>query len=242
MLRSSSATGARALQLHLSQLKHWIGCQQGHLLPLHCISGVPNEVDMFFRWSAFAGVTLACLSTTGAVAEMHGVPLSDTIFVKWSGALDQSTLPDNSTLSEYLAQTFSENVNSASVQLAFIPRFNCTPIFSILVSKETVADISADVPVRLTIDKVDMDFPAMVDETASSRQYSYNGNHEEQEKLREMLDAASRVSMSWELAADDTSEDSSPATSPTVMFSLLGSRLSTQAVESLCFKHEPIPY
>ncbi len=94
---------------------------------------------MSFRWSAFVGVAFAFFPTTGVIAEMHGIPLSDTIYVKWSGALDQATLADTSILNEYVAQTYSENVNGASIQLAFVPRFNCSPVFSVRLSAAAAA-------------------------------------------------------------------------------------------------------
>ena len=197
---------------------------------------------MSFQWSAFVGVAFAFLPTTFVIAQMHGTPLSDTIYVKWSGALDEVTLPDKSVLNEYLAQTFSENVEGASVQIAFIPRLNCSPIFSVLLSADSAVAISDDLSVKLTIDNVDMEFPALVDQTDRTRHYSYNAGRDDQQILRALLDRSSRVSMSWVPAEENTGQDAEVTDPFTVRFSLLGSQMSTQAVEELCKAHEPVPY
>ena len=197
---------------------------------------------MSFRWSAFVGVAFAFLPTTGVFAEMHGIPLSDTIYVKWSGALDQATLPDTSILNEYVAQTYSETVNGASVQLAFIPRFNCSPIFSVRLSEKAAAAINDDLAITLTIDNVVMEFPAIIDRSESSLEYSYDANREDQQKLRELLDVSSRLSMSWAPPAENSKDGADSTDSVSITFSLLGSQMSTQAVEALCKAHEPIPY
>lgn len=197
---------------------------------------------MYFRWSAFVGVTFALFPTTGVIAEMHGTPLSDTIYLNWSGALDQVTLADKSILNEYLAQTFSTNITGGSLQIAFVPRFNCSPIVSVLLSAENAPAINDDFPVTLTLDNVDMEFQAIIDESASSWQYSYNGNRDKQQDLRILMDNSSRLSMNWVPAEENASQNADATDTDTVMFSLLGSRLSVKAVEDLCKAHEPIPY
>lgn len=197
---------------------------------------------MSFRLSAFVGVAFACLPMTGVVAEMHGIPLSDTIYVKWSGALDQSTLADTSILNEYVAQTYSEDVSGASVQLAFVPRFSCSPIFSVRLSAEAAAGVDDDLAISLTVDDVEMEFPAIIDRSESAREYSYDANRVEQEKLRALLDVSSNISMSWIPTADNTGQDVDVTEPVTITFSLLGSKMSTDAVEALCRAHEPIPY
>ncbi len=197
---------------------------------------------MYFRWPAFVGVAFAFLPTTGVIAEMHGLPLSDTIYVKWSGALDQATLADKSLFNEYVAQTYSENVNGASVQLAFVPRFNCSPIFSVRLSAEAAAAINDDLAITLTVDNVDMEFPAIIDRSGASREYSYDANQDDQKKLRALLDVASRLSMNWAPAANNTSEGTDATGPISITFSLLGSQMSAQAVEAVCTAHEPIPY
>ena len=197
---------------------------------------------MSFRWSAFVGVAFAFFPTTGVIAEMHGIPLSDTIYVKWSGALDQATLADTSILNEYVAQTYSENVNGASIQLAFVPRFNCSPVFSVRLSAAAAAAINDDLAITLTVDNVDMEFPAIIDRSELSREYSYDANRDDQQILRALLDVSSRASMSWVPAAENTSQGADAADPISVRFSLLGSQMSAQAVEVLCNAHEPIPY
>ena len=197
---------------------------------------------MSFRWSAFVGVAFAFIPTTGVIAEMHGIPVSDTIYVKWSGALDQSTLADTSILNEYVAQTYSESVNGASVQLAFVPRFNCSPIFSVRLSAKAAAGINDDLAISLTVDNVAMEFPAIVDRSESSREFSYDADRVEQEKLRALLDVSSRVSIIWAPAAESDSQDADATDPVTITFSLLGSKMSADAVEALCEAHEPIPY
>ncbi len=197
---------------------------------------------MSFRWSAFVGVAFAFFPTAGVVAEMHGIPLSDTIYVKWSGALDQVTLADTSILNEYVAQTYSESVSGASVQLAFVPRFNCSPVFSVRLSPEAASAIDDDLAITLTVDDVVMEFPVIVDRSGSSREYSFDANRVEQEKLRALLDISSRASISWAPAAENTSQDAEFPDSVTITFSLLGSKMSMDAVEAQCKAHEPIPY
>ena len=197
---------------------------------------------MSFRWSAFVGVAFAFFPTTGVIAEMHGIPLSDTIYVKWSGALDQATLADTSILNEYVAQTYSENVNGASIQLAFVPRFNCSPVFSVRLSAAAAAAINDDLAITLTVDNVDMEFPAIIDRSELSREYSYDANRDDQQILRALLDVSSRASMSWAPAAENTSQGADATDPITVTFSLLGSQMSVQAVEALCKAHEPISY
>lgn len=196
---------------------------------------------MSFRWSAFVGVAFAFFSTTGVMAEMHGIPLSHTIYVKWSGALDQATLADGSILNEYVAQTYSENIIGASVQFAFIPRFDCSPIFSVRLSAAAAKAISDDLSITLTIDGVDMKFPAIIDRAGPSREYSYDAGKEEQQRLRALIDVSSIVSMNWAPMAEDIDEGAATADPISIPFSLLGSQMSAQAVEAQCKAHEPVP-
>lgn len=197
---------------------------------------------MSLRWSAFVVFAFTFLPATGVVAQMHGTPLSGTINAQWSGALDAETLADNSILNEYLAQTFSENVEGASVQISFIPRFNCSPIFSVLLSADSAAAISDDQVVRLAIDDVDMEFPVLVDQSERTHQYSYDASRDEQQTLRARLDRASRVSVSWVSPEESAGQQAEVPDAFTATFSLRGSRLSVQAVEESCKAHEPIPY
>ena len=188
------------------------------------------------------GVAFAFIPTTGVMAQMHGIPLSHTIYVKWSGALDQVTLADTSILNEYVAQTYSEDVIGASVQIAFIPRFNCSPNFSVRLSDEAAAAINEDFAITLTIDNVEMAFPAIIDRSESSLEYSYDASEDEQQRLRALLDVSSNLSMNWVPAAGNTSQGADAIDSISIPFSLLGSQMSAQAVEALCKAHEPIPY
>ncbi|ASJ76384.1 hypothetical protein [Granulosicoccus antarcticus] len=189
------------------------------------------------------GFAFAFFPMTGVVAETHGKPLAGTEFQSWFGALDQVSLPDNSVLNEYVAQTPSKNIPEASLQIAFAPRFSCSPMVSVILSAEIVGAINNDFALQMTADGEDIAFPVLLDELSStSLQYSYNGNKDEQQKLRSLIDSSSHFSINWVPATQDAQRPPNANRVNTAVFSLLGSRMSTMAVENRCKQHEPAPY
>ncbi|NND91300.1 MAG: hypothetical protein HKN42_10585 [Granulosicoccus sp.] len=189
-------------------------------------------------------MVLAFMPATGLIADMHHVPLAESNYQDWSGSLVQTTLPDTSVLSEYIAHTYSGSTAGASLRLTFAPRFNCSPMMALVV-RDPGGDIAASGKrVTLMVDTTRVDFPALIDQDEASLRYSYNADSEEQQKLRALLDVSSRATMQWEMPDGDATEPAEADASArhTVTFSLLGSRLSAQSVERHCKSHVPIPF
>jgi hypothetical protein len=189
--------------------------------------------------SAILGVVLSLIPLSVLIANVQEEPLSKSVHQDWTGTLVQHTLPDMSILSEYIAQTFSGSTSGASLQLSFVPRFNCTPVISVNV-RAAAEEAGSEATLNLILDNSEVPFPALVDGQNSGRRFSFNADHLAQDKLRRMLDNSNRATFQWVNAV--AGQGSEAGVPPQVEFSLLGSRMTTNSVESHCHAHKPIPF
>jgi hypothetical protein len=175
--------------------------------------------------------------------------LSDSTFQNWTGILTQVTLNDGSLLNEYVAKTMSSVVENASLVVSFLPRFNCTPIISVIVGAASAVESDSGLKtLGLRIDRKPVDFPVLVDADERGVRYSMNADQAANLELLTLLDKGSRASVVLPLgnpdaamSADDPETEQNQA-GQQIGFSLLGSRSATQAVKVHCQAHIPIPF
>lgn len=214
-----------------------------------------SEVGMYSRCCAAFGAVfmMSTVFVSQAAATDHGS--AAVTFQDWRGSLEQTTLPDGSVLNEYVASTQSGSTAGATLTLSFVPRFGCSPVFSVVLPAELADEADRDANMTLVLDQLSQDFPVLVDSGNSEVRLSLNAESDTQRSVRKQLDEASRASVSWQTrepplgGAADTGNvagvvaDAGPTDQPfPVSFSLLGSKMTSEAVEKRCIGHEPIPY
>lgn len=197
---------------------------------------------MRFCRSVMLGGILALAPLCYSAASEGGSKLAETAYQDWVGMLYEISLPDTSILNEYVAQTFSGSTAGASLQVAFMPRFNCNPVISLMFKElqGLPGNIEGQV-IELKIDGEKIDLPTIVDEKDSMRRYSFNADEAAQQALRQMLDISNRLTVTW-VQESDKAEASETAENSAVAFSLLGSQKSMHQVEINCRRHKPVPF
>lgn len=184
-----------------------------------------------------------------AMADSGGDEPETMAFLRWTGSMHQNTLSDGSILSEYVAQTESDDIRSATLQVAFVPRFGCTPLISFRFSSADLIAKASPSDFLLSIDAQTMPFPILIDEEGDDQvRLSLNADSVGQKRIRQILDNSTEATLAWpstdeELPVGTHSPHSSrQANTGAVNFSLLGSRRTVQAMEAQCQAHAPIPY
>ena len=202
---------------------------------------------MFSQYSVGAFLLLPLFSGLLGIAGNSGAvwaQANKSAFQDWSGTLEQLELPDKSVLSEYTSQTFAGGTPGASLRVAFVPRFDCVSIFSVVIPQSTLEALpdSQSFSIVLQVDDTQMEYPFLRDDDDESVTFSYNSDHQGQEQLRTLLDDSSRatilISSPAELEVGDAEAESQAIP---VYFSLLGSRLSMNNEQTACTRHQPIP-
>lgn len=197
-------------------------------------------------WRLSVLVCLACVLTpmtpvTAMASDAQVTPLPDTGFQSWAGSLSKTALSDNSMLSEYVAQTLSEDGQAASLQIAFSPRFGCSPMVRVILSEQSTPSVEAEA-IRLLVDEVPFEFPALIDSRPAEREFSYAQTAAKQQELRLLLDLSSHIAV-YENSQSVVNPPETDATiADSISFSLLGSQLSTAAVEAYCRSHVAIAF
>lgn len=197
---------------------------------------------MFWRWTALVGLAAVLAPLAVSATDGPGSSLTNTGFRDWTGLLSETTLKDNSVLSEYMAVTRSENTPGAMLQVSFVPRFGCTPQLRVVVDKKNHQASSELEMIWLWIDGEKLQFPALVDTTSTSHEYSLMADHSRQQEMRAVLDRASHLHVHWKDFEEEPAAGVASESDDIVRFSLLGSRLSVEGVESHCNAHVPLPY
>jgi len=198
---------------------------------------------MFSRCLAGFGVCFLLSHSAVSVADRAAVIDSRD----WQSSLQQTTLPDNSVLSEYVASTQSINTFGAQLHVSFSPRFGCMPQISVLLPTAFANDIAMQESLEFSIDQKEQSFPVLVDANDSLTRYSLNADSSNHQIVRKKLDLASEATVLWGPALLQISNASAkplvePRSTITADFSLLGSRKAVELVERQCKSHEPIPY
>ncbi|MFK7855973.1 MAG: hypothetical protein AB8B79_17785 [Granulosicoccus sp.] len=193
------------------------------------------------------------MSTVSVQANVEPTNLSESTFQDWNASLMQATLNDGSVLNEYMAKTMAGSAEGAALAVSFLPRFQCTPIISLSLNSALVDQIEkVDVALSLKIDEEQVEFPVLRDIEDISVRYTLNSDQQTHSELLALLDRSSRVFLDFDyspeaasnLAEDDgvAAEAASDQVAAQIQFSLLGSRLSTQAAKKHCDEHIPIPF
>ena len=204
---------------------------------------------MFSRCCAGLG-TLMLMSYAAASASDAEAVLT---FQNWDEVVQQTTLPDKSILTQYVASTSSTNTDGAELQVSFMPRFDCAPQISILLPISVVNEPIGLDGFVISVDQETWEFPVLADTDGSAVRFSMNAVSTNHQELRRKFDFAYEVTVSWQSttaaahgAAEATvtssvasyeSSNNEPAN-----YSLLGSQAAVKAAEDQCNSHEPIPY
>ena len=194
---------------------------------------------------AASAVGLAA-AASAAVVPTTDEALTRAAFLDWRAVADARALPDGSTLSVYAGQTPARDGRDAVLRVEFVPRFGCAPGVDLVLgralaarvaSAEAVADAADDAApgglvdddeAGFLVDGAPVGFPVLVDEDGGRVALAFNGNERERMTLRLQLDVG-------DVASVELLGDAEP-----LSFSLLGSRSTLAAVESLCLTHEPV--
>ena len=167
----------------------------------------------------------------------------------WRARRDARELPDGSTLTAYAGETRARGGAEAALRVEFVPRFGCAPGVELVVRPglarrlvpvggTTGAGLDDDDEASFLVDGTPVGYPVLVDEDEGGDEggdgavlrFAFNGNERERMTLRLQLDVGSVVSVG--LDGDGTDA---------LRFSLLGSRRTLAAMESMCLTHEPVP-
>ncbi|MBX2883208.1 MAG: hypothetical protein KTR32_24865 [Granulosicoccus sp.] len=167
--------------------------------------------------------------------------IKNSSFHDWSAYTQQHPLSDGSVLSEYVALTYSGSKNSQRLEVAFIPRFECTPVISLIISTFMTAGAPLPDDITVQVDGQTSRFPILVDEETEGYRYTYNASGKDQKIMLGMLDTGDLFKLNFKRASINTANSDSQLES-TITFSLLGSRKSTQAALGHCLDHTPIPF
>ena len=206
-------------------------------------------------------VTVCVAAGTAAGAAVAAEPASTTdealeraAFSEWRARRDARALPDGSTLTAYAGETPARDGRDAVLRIEFVPRFGCAPGIDVVLGTELARQLAPavgasdapdgpaddDAPSRRTEGLVDDDeatflvdgtpvgYPVLRDERDGRVALAFNGNERERVTLRLQLDVGDTVALGLR-------GDAEPLT-----FSLLGSRRTLAAAESLCLTHEPV--
>jgi len=199
---------------------------------------------MFSRYLAGFGACLLISHSMTSLAD--GAPVIDS--KDWQGSLHQTTLPDGSVLSEYVASTQSINTFGAQLHVSFVPRFSCMPQISVRLSATVASNFAMQESLKFSIDQEDQIFPVLVDAHDSLVRYSLNADSSTHQVIRDKLDFASEATVVWGPDLPPRNEGASTESlgeargAIAADYSLLGSRKAVAMQENRCKSHEPIAY
>ena len=184
----------------------------------------------------------------GAAASGIDEAIERAASLDWRARRDARELPDGSTLTAYAGETRARGGAEAALRVEFVPRFGCAPGVELVVRPGlarrlvsvggTGAGLDDDDEASFLVDGTPVGYPVLVDEDEGGDEggdgavlrFAFNGNERERMTLRLQLDVGSVVSVG--LDGDGTDA---------LRFSLLGSRRTLAAMESMCLTHEPVP-
>lgn len=200
-----------------------------------------------------AGVLLLLTSVAKSATDAQAEPGVAEGYLDWQVAKQATTLTDESVLSEYLAQTHSEDATDATLQVSFFPRFSCSPIVSVLLPESLQLNNASETQLSLQVDQSNVAFPVLFDIEDNSMRLTFKEGGAGQISLRELFDVGSLAILEAVMPSPEPlpaipTTESVPglATGPipvlSLSFSLLGSRMTVLTAERNCLAHEPIPY
>lgn len=168
--------------------------------------------------------------------------LRDAAHNDWAGERLVKELDDGSVMTEYLANTVASGRADALLTVAFMPRFECTPLIGIRIDSEVTDDPERTASLlrslqllddgdrlSIVVDQKRVPFPVLVDLSSDRAALWYGVDREDRETLTLQMDGGERAEIAM-------------STSTTLDFSLRGSRRSILAVRQNCLKHEPVPF
>ncbi|MFK7893394.1 MAG: hypothetical protein AB8B63_21440 [Granulosicoccus sp.] len=175
----------------------------------------------------------------GDVLGAQTVLIEGSDFQDWSATTQQTTLPDGSVLTEYAAATKTDPASESSMIISFIPRFDCSPVISVIVPEKLQASTDWQ-DINLQIDDQTLPFGSIADQATDNRvRLTYNASSADQSQLLSLLDRSNRANLINDSLESAAVTDNAEAI---VSYSLMGSRLSARAALSACQAHQPVPH
>ena len=183
-------------------------------------------------------VAIGCCMSAFSQAEV----LRDAAHSDWAGERLIRQLEDGSVMTEYLANTVASDRADALLTVAFMPRFECTPLIGIRIDSEVTDDLERTTSLlrslqmldngdrlSIVVDRKRVPFPVLVDHSSDGAALWYGVDREDRETLLLQMDGGDRAEIAL-------------STNTTLKFSLRGSRRSMLAVKKNCLLHEPVPF
>ena len=207
---------------------------------------------------------VAGAATAGALVAAEPAPTTDealerAAFSDWRARRDARSMPDGSTLTRratpdrvraaYAGETPARDGRDAALRIEFVPRFGCAPGIDVVLGAGLARQLAPvgsaegssngssggspdglidDDEATFLVDGTPVGYPVLRDERDGRVELAFNGNERERITLRLQLDVGDVVALGLR-------GDAEPLT-----FSLLGSRRTLAAAESLCLTHEPV--
>lgn len=155
----------------------------------------------------------------------------------WIGFNTSSTLDDGTELNRYVAEVSSEDPvtegsdDSLTIRFTFVPRFNCTPLISIirkiperLTEEEKTLIENEFSELELFVDGTKIAYPGLVEQDSGYLRSFYNTNLQRRANFRILLEVGSTIFVSL-------------GESQEIKFSLSGSKQTISTAMSRCKAH-----
>lgn len=150
----------------------------------------------------------------------------------WFSSVQRTRLADGSVLTEYIARTPATNSGGVWLQTTYIPRFTCSPLSSIKISKDHLWShrIGGDsnFAIELIIDGKPNLLSVNLDSVADTVELNFQGNYQRRIDLQNRIDQGTLGSVAIDQYL-------------TVEFSLLGSLKTQKLAKMNCLDHKATP-
>ncbi len=170
---------------------------------------------------------LALTLMSGLVSSVVWAETDRLKFESWFTDAYNERLVDSSILSEYYAETISLENNDVFFRIGFVPRFDCAPMFSLLLAypsdKRDIVDYKA---ITAAIDGTPLKFPVLLDQNEDHLAVYLNTDLQRRMLARIKVDIGNILMVRSATAELNT-------------FSLLGSREAVDNAEKACRRHSP---
>lgn len=175
---------------------------------------------------------LALALVSGSMAEV-GAQSQRSAHQAWITDVSIERLQDKSVLTEYFGESISTENTDVIFRVGFIPRFGCAPLIAFEFGKNSAngssltASNSLIDSLPVSIDGVNLSFPALIDEDADHHSIYMNAG------LQRRITAKLKVEIGSELLVRLEN-------SQRLSFSLLGSRDAISIANQNCRRHDPL--
>jgi len=214
-------------------------CCQMHSSNKTILPSVLRATIARVRMSLVIGLTaLFGLTSTIANAEnSEVVPSSQLEIGDWTTFDQRKTLADNTVLFHYISEVSSTNASAESdsmgplLRLSFVPRFNCTPIISLVFAQsdfepnEHKGVLTAFRNLKFAVDGTVISFPTLTERAESNLMAHYDTELRRRQTFRLLLESGSVAELELEELGSSYS------------YSLSGSKRAISRALSRCRSH-----